>query len=161
VARGDFRRDLYARLAGWVIRLPPLRERRADLAALLRLFLARLAPHRRLDLSATFMERVALHDWPMNVRELRAFVARALVEAGSDLLDLATAEAALQKEPAPPRPSAPAPAPIGEPDREQLAALLTEARGNVELVADRLGRHRQQVYRWMKRHGLEVERFRR
>ncbi len=69
VREGTFRADLYARLAQWVIQLPPLRDRRKDIPALTRTLLARLdAPVRTLtpDLEAALLA----HPWPLNVRGL-------------------------------------------------------------------------------------------
>src|SRR5690606_25971381 len=77
---GRFRQDLYARLNEYELRLPPLRERKEDVYALVRAFLAR---HGRPDLSPSVPFMVALlhHDWPYNVRELEAAVKRALTLA--------------------------------------------------------------------------------
>ena len=47
------------------------------------------------------------------------------------------------------------------PTREELVALLEQMDGNVARVADHLGKDRQQIYRWAKRYGLDVEAFRR
>jgi DNA-binding NtrC family response regulator len=69
VREGKFRADLYARLAQWVIKLPPLRDHRKDIPALIRTLLARIdAPNRTLtpELEAALL----LHPWPLNVRGL-------------------------------------------------------------------------------------------
>ncbi len=85
VAAGQFREDLYWRLAVVGIRLPPLRERPDDLEPLARHFLARFAPLRPevrgLDFSPEALERLAAHRWPGNVRELMHAVERAVVLA--------------------------------------------------------------------------------
>jgi transcriptional regulator of acetoin/glycerol metabolism len=47
------------------------------------------------------------------------------------------------------------------PPREELEALLVEHAGNVTLLAEHYGRHRKQIYRWLRRHGLEADRYRR
>ena len=78
VARGAFRLDLYHRLAGFELALPPLRARRGDVARLARHFLAQLAGElgpRTLDEPA--LARLLAHDWPGNVRELRNVLRRA------------------------------------------------------------------------------------
>jgi len=78
VARGAFRLDLYHRLAGFELTLPPLRARRADVARLAQHFLAQLGGElgpRTIDGAA--LARLAGHDWPGNVRELRNVLRRA------------------------------------------------------------------------------------
>jgi len=77
VARGEFRRDLYYRLNILDLRLPPLRERRGDIALLIRHFVREVSA--RTDrpfpgLSAEALEVLERHDWPGNVRELRNLV---------------------------------------------------------------------------------------
>jgi two-component system, NtrC family, response regulator AtoC len=81
--RGTFRRDLYHRLGGAVLTLPPLRQRRAEIEPLARLFLARAA--RELDsptpptLTPATLDQLCRHDWPGNIRELRNVIERALL----------------------------------------------------------------------------------
>jgi formate hydrogenlyase transcriptional activator len=91
VAAGTFRQDLYYRLAVFPIRLPPLRERPADLRPLAEHFLARhsAAMHRRLpQVPDAFWEALAAHRWPGNVRELENFVQRALILSPGPVLEL-------------------------------------------------------------------------
>jgi len=77
VATGEFRRDLYERLAGNVIRLPPLRDRPEDIASIGRAFVARhlpagaLASTRRRIETWLDSEEARRHTWPGNVRELQ------------------------------------------------------------------------------------------
>jgi two-component system nitrogen regulation response regulator GlnG len=86
VARRAFREDLYYRLAGFCLRLPPLRERRGDIPLLAAHFLretaAELGP-RHLDAAA--LATLAAASWPGNVRELRNAIRRAaILSTGSD-----------------------------------------------------------------------------
>lgn len=74
-AENRFREDLYYRLAVFPIRLPPLRERMEDLAALVATFLARFAPG--VGVSEEARALLHGHDWPGNVRELRNVLERA------------------------------------------------------------------------------------
>src|SRR4051794_33153985 len=90
--RGGFRLDLYHRLAGFELALPPLRRRRADIAALVQRFLEELAPElgpRTVDEAA--LARLEQHDWPGNVRELRNVIRRAAILSGSRI-DVAALE---------------------------------------------------------------------
>jgi DNA-binding NtrC family response regulator len=78
--RGGFRLDLYHRLAGFELALPPLRRRTGDIPLLVERFLRELAPElgpRTIDPAA--MARLQAHDWPGNVRELRNAVRRAVI----------------------------------------------------------------------------------
>lgn len=76
VSRGEFRSDLYARLAGVTVRAPALKERREDVCALFNHFIECAMPGRRPPISAVGIERLLLHDYPMNVRELRLIAMR-------------------------------------------------------------------------------------
>src|SRR6185503_18952174 len=80
VDAGTFRGDLYQRLSGWRVEVPPLRKRREDVAAIGAALLARRdAP----SLSADVAEALILHDWPGNVRELEQTLAAAVIRAGT------------------------------------------------------------------------------
>jgi transcriptional regulator with GAF, ATPase, and Fis domain len=76
VAGGQFRADLYYRIAGWVCQPPPLRERKEDILHLARHFLAQLnGAEPALDLDESVREYLLLRDYPGNVRDLRRVVA--------------------------------------------------------------------------------------
>ena len=75
VADGQFRADLYYRIAGWLCRTPPLRERKEDILHLARHFLGQLDAKPGLDLDEPVREYLLLRDYPGNVRDLRRVVA--------------------------------------------------------------------------------------
>lgn len=77
-AEKRFRRDLYFRLATLRLELPPLRERLADLPALVELLLGRAGRHKAV-LAAGELEELARYPWPGNVRELRSVLDRAVL----------------------------------------------------------------------------------
>jgi transcriptional regulator with AAA-type ATPase domain len=81
VASGRFRADLLARLAGWRLPVPPLRDRREDILVLAELFLGR--ENQRLRLTSHAAEALLLHPWPYNVRELEQVMAAAAVRAAT------------------------------------------------------------------------------
>ena len=89
VAEGAFRPDLYFRLNGITLFVPPLRERRIEIPALAR-ELARQAAreHRRpeVELSEDAVELLVAHDWPGNVRELKSVLRRAVVLSNERIL---------------------------------------------------------------------------
>ncbi len=88
VAAGWFREDLYFRLKGVVLRLPPLRERRRDVAPLAARFLEEASAEagRRLALSEAALGALERHDWPGNVRELQQCLRRAVALAEGAVL---------------------------------------------------------------------------
>jgi formate hydrogenlyase transcriptional activator len=91
VTAGRFREDLYYRLSVFPIRLPPLRERRRDIPALVRAFVARAAERLRVPVrvvSPESMERLVAYDWPGNVRELQNAVERAMIVSRGEELEI-------------------------------------------------------------------------
>jgi DNA-binding NtrC family response regulator len=154
VAQGRFRRDLYARLCGYVLHLPPLLARMEDLGVLVASLLARLEP----DGVARRMSRAAAralfrHRWPLNVRELEQVLRSALATAtGAEIaasdLRLATAPIAADGTTGTTG-ATPAPDP-----RERIVTLLGEHAGNVTAVARALATSPAQVRRLLARYGL-------
>jgi two-component system, NtrC family, response regulator AtoC len=113
VKAGQFREDLYWRLAVVGIRLPPLRERPEDLEALAGHFLARFAPLRPelpgLRFTPEALEALRAHRWPGNVRELMHAVERAVVLAEGPAIGEEELPEAVRN----PSPASPGPAPAG------------------------------------------------
>jgi DNA-binding NtrC family response regulator len=146
VATGLFRRDLYARLAGFIVRLPSLRQRRSDIILLARHFYSIFAGV-PLEATADLAERLLLHAWPMNIRELRMVMNRlAVKDRSSAAHDAADVDLALGIDPPA---MADDPATAGPP-RDELAALLRRFQGKVSELATYYGRHRKQIYRWLE-----------
>jgi two-component system response regulator HydG len=88
VSLGRFRTDLYYRLNGIDVPVPPLRHRRDDIVELAEYFLDRYRIMRPLRLSVPATDALVAYDWPGNVRELERVVERAVALAGSDRLEL-------------------------------------------------------------------------
>jgi DNA-binding NtrC family response regulator len=88
VQSGRFREDLYHRLSTVTLQLPPLRERRSDIAALAGVLLRRLEPELgSKQLSTSALAVLAAHSWPGNVRELASVLYRAAALAsGAEIL---------------------------------------------------------------------------
>lgn len=94
VQNGEFRQDLWYRVAGFPIVLPPLRERRGDIPALAAHFAERAARHfglRPTRLSAEDVELLVAYDWPGNVRELSSVIDRAAILGEGEGLEVAAA----------------------------------------------------------------------
>ncbi len=88
VTRGLFRSDLYYRLGGVEIHVPPLRARREDICELAAYFLARHNRARELTLSDAAADALRMYAWPGNVRELERFIERTVALADSDQIAL-------------------------------------------------------------------------
>jgi transcriptional regulator with PAS, ATPase and Fis domain len=88
VEQGIFRSDLYYRLSGVEITVPPLRERADDITELARYFLERHRYTRALTLSAAAHEALRAYQWPGNVRELQRVIERAVALAETDSIEL-------------------------------------------------------------------------
>ena len=88
VADGRFRMDLYYRLQGVEVQVPPLRDRRGDVAELAHYFLERYRGVRVLQLSDAALDALVAYNWPGNVRELQRVLERAVALAGSDRLQV-------------------------------------------------------------------------
>lgn len=87
VAEGTFRQDLYQRLAVFVVDVPPLRERRSDIPALVGCFLTDLRSEvGEKEVSSAALSRLAAYGWPGNVRELRNVLYRAAVRVSGRLV---------------------------------------------------------------------------
>jgi len=167
---GEFRGDLFARLAGWTLRLAPLRERLEDVLPILEACLGLLDGSARYRMTADFYEALAVHRWPFNVRELVALARRVqvLLPNGGTLDGQLAAEQLAAQQPTPnPIPSTSHPTSGGgvatrppAPTAEELVAMLQQCQGNVSMIASKLGYGRTQVYRWMQRFGLRPTDYR-
>lgn len=161
IADGGFRADLYARLAGAVLRVPPLRARRGDILALAEHFLAEPTPAvAKRRLSAQAAERLLLHPWPRNIRELRTAMRRLGLELGDRAeVRRADVDAVLEKPVTkleePSRATGGAGRRPEVPSREELTARMAELRGNVTKLAEHYGKDAKQIYRWLKRYRLD------
>ncbi|WP_437995109.1 sigma 54-interacting transcriptional regulator [Sorangium sp. So ce185] len=172
VERGDFRGDLFARLSGFVLELPPLRKRREDLGLLIAALLRRAAPDRagEISLSCEAARVLLLREWRLNVRELEKCLATAIVLAGSGRVELGhlpppvvVSRSSLPPEvsrPEAPPSERPRPAPEDGARREALIRLLREHRGNISAVARAMGKGRTQIHRWIARYGIEPADYR-
>jgi two-component system response regulator HydG len=161
IRRGKFRSDLYYRLNVIALHLPPLRERREDIALLAQHFIERLAtkengtPKR---LAEETLEALQRYDWPGNVRELENALERAVVLTQGDVL-YPSALPAPVREPPPQRVVSEAPAanPSMEViERAYILWVLQAEGGNKTKAAEVLGIDPSTLYRKLHRYGIEV-----
>lgn len=162
VAAGRFRQDLFMRLKGLELELPPLRERAVDVPYLLRAFLsepASAAP----EVDARLIEVLCLYRWPGNVRELALLARQLLAVHGrepvlklrhlpADIVASALGNAA-QPDGAPPAPTFDR----ASDDLERLAAKLRENGANLSRACAELKISRQRAYRLLA--GQSVQEF--
>ena len=169
VAAGRFRDDLFYRLNVFPVRVPPLRERRDDIALLAALFVERYRREGQPDgFTADALGALLDFDWPGNVRQLENVVQRALAVSDGPKI----AVTAFTDELA----SAPARTAHGvkletlsyrdmletardRATREYLVAIMKDVAGNVTQAAERAGIERESMHRLLKRHGVRSEDF--
>jgi transcriptional regulator of acetoin/glycerol metabolism len=154
VAQGTFREDLYYRLCGAVLRLPPLRER-ADIRELIASVFddeARAVPH-TLVLDAALVERLSLYAWPGNVRQLRHALRYACAVCDATKVELRHLPADIAAE-------LPALTPGGialdtlTDERERIVAALTQHQWRPIPAAQALGISRATLYRRIAKFGI-------
>jgi len=152
VTAGRFRADLLYRLNAIEIHLPPLRERREDIAPLAAHFLNTYSIRYRKQVSSfdsSAMRAMLEHDWPGNVRELQHAIERAVLLAQGDKIQ--AGDFGLRGSRAPQR--------LEELSLEQVEALLIRKamaryEGNVSKAANALGLSRSALYRRLDRYGI-------
>jgi transcriptional regulator with GAF, ATPase, and Fis domain len=167
VRAGRFRADLYHRLSTVAIHLPALRDRPDDVPALAEHFLrtaTEAAGRPTPALDRDFLDSLAAHDWPGNIRELRNVLERAVALSGPETtfaypavglpVGGGSTAAAGAIDPAVPFHEAKAFL-IDTWERQYLAALLAASDRSIKGAARRSGLHRAHLHRLLKKHGLE------
>jgi sigma-54 dependent transcriptional regulator, acetoin dehydrogenase operon transcriptional activator AcoR len=171
LSEAGFRTDLYARLAGYVHDLPPLRERREDLGIVVATLLHDLAPGRAVRLVPEVGRGLYAYDWPRNVRELKHALSSAIVFATDGTVSLEHMPEDVRR--ALDRKATGGSVEVGDAVlpgdatgadgrlRDSLVAALVAHKGNVSEVARAMGRTRMQIHRWMRRFAIDPEDYRR
>lgn len=157
---GKFRQDLYYRLSAFIIRLPPLRDRRNDVPILARHFLERHDFSRRIrkELSRSAERTLIAYDWPGNVRELRNVMERAIILSGAEAtihprhLGLPAEASAAQSEIKLTFDHEPT---LEEMRRHYVEMLNEKYSGHRAKLAGALGISERNLYRLLQRYGLE------
>jgi transcriptional regulator of acetoin/glycerol metabolism len=153
VSSGKMRRDLYYRLKGAKLTLPPLRERE-DIEELANNLLEELTrPALPPELSPCCLEALSAHDWPGNIRELKnsLHVAWVLSDMAPVLRREHLAEEILESSCDADSQSATS---LAEAEASALEAALESAGGNLSKAARLLGIARSTLYRMLERHGM-------
>jgi len=159
VAEGRFRQDLYYRLSVIVIRVPPLRDRRADIPLLIGSFLedaCQRAGQKKM-LSTSALDTLLRHTWPGNVRELRNTIERLVVSSHGSLIEaFELTDTVTPTLPAPrDQPFSDLPT-LDDLERRYLLHVLEAANGNRTRAAEILGVDRRTLYRMAERFGIAL-----
>jgi transcriptional regulator with PAS, ATPase and Fis domain len=161
---GSFRQDLYFRINVFPLDCPALRARREDIPLIIQGFIRHNVARsgkKILGLTPEAMQKVMGYDWPGNVRELRNAIEYAFVLCPSGGIGVQhLPPKILGAEPS--GTACPQPAPLarqvadGE-DKANLISVLRQTRGNQSEAARMLGVSRVTVWKWIKKHGIDVK----
>jgi two-component system nitrogen regulation response regulator NtrX len=160
VNSGAFREDLFFRLNVFPIQLPALRERLEDLPALVAHLAERVRPRHAATFTEAALETLASYSWPGNVRELANLVERLSILSGP-VVDAPAVRQVLRGAATAPAPAAPLlpgrplSDALDEYERGLITAAVTQAQGNMAEAARILQTDRANLYRRMRRLGLE------
>ncbi len=169
VQNGRFRQDLYYRLSVFPIILPPLRERREDIIALVTHFVERASSASRKKVARITARAAASltgYHWPGNIRELENVIERAVILCGEDgVIDACHLPPLLRQAadcPCPPAPTSPLTLDeaVAELETRMITEALRQAGGNAAKAARQLGLTERVMGLRMKKHGLDYRSFR-
>ncbi len=154
IAAGRFREDLYYRLNGVTLRIPPLRERRDDIDLIARYFLekwARSCGRPPLRFSKETLQQLRNHPWPGNVRELENEIERAVALSYGEIIMPADLSEPLQQR----HVASNGGGVLKQSERSLIEQALRNANGNKTQAAEQLGMSREGLRKKLKRLGLE------
>jgi len=154
VRAGTFREDLFYRIQVFPITMPPLRERRDDIPFLAQHFLQQSARRMQKEIRGFLpeaMQKLMLHSWPGNIRELENVVEKAVVLSSQDMITPDLLPSVTQE---PIGQVKPLTAARDEFEQNYLKAVLQLTGGNISRAAQIAGRYRADFYKLLKKHGL-------
>jgi len=175
VTQGTFREDLYFRIAGINVSIPPLRERRMDIPALAEILIQRLCkPGQNLcRLTQGATDRLVNYSFPGNIRELQNILQKALATCDCNIIDAkhihfnehhGINHVAAESTPDHVHDKAGGIVPtngsklsIAEVERHYISTLLAQHDGNRRIVANIMGINERTLYRKLKRYELRME----
>ena len=165
VSTREFREDLFFRLGGYVLELPPLRERRDDIALLAQHFAKRISSEmgmKEVVLKDDVLSALKAYDFPGNVRELKNMIERALIVSGGgeispshlQFLSVRVAGNDGAVSGAPVATENNSPVRLADAEKDMLVKALARTGGNVAKAARDLGINRTKFYRKMTAYGI-------
>ena len=170
VREEKFRQDLYHRIYVFPLLLPPLRERREDIPALIEHFASQVSAQngwKPIPFTAEALEALKSHTWPGNVRELRNMVERLMLLASDGQVDIATVEMAMPRSSNATisstsyRGSGPLSDRVQSFEREVILAELKRSQNNMTSAARALGLERSHLYKKAEQLGIDLRAIRR
>ena len=169
VREENFRQDLFHRIYVFPLALPPLRERREDIPALVDHFAAQVCAQngwKPVPFTPEAMQALQSHQWPGNIRELRNMVERLMLLATDGQVDLTTVEMALPKTSSiGALPTAVGAGPLADRvqsfEREVILAELKRSHQNMSVAAKALGLERSHLYKKAEQLGIDLRAMRR
>ena len=153
VDKGEFREDLLYRINTIHLEIPALRERQEDIIPLAERFITRFCkqygkPALRLDNAAR--EKLMLHPWSGNIRELEHAIEKAVIICDGAFLSAGLFQLQRRNE----APEMPAASTLEDMEKQMIRRTLDKCGGNLSAVASQLGITRQTLYNKMKKYGL-------
>ncbi|QXH80525.1 sigma-54-dependent Fis family transcriptional regulator [Pseudomonas salmasensis] len=154
VADGSFREDLYYRLNGLEVALPPLRER-SDKPQLLDFLLAQEAGTEQVRLDESARQALLAFNWPGNLRQMRTVLRTVVALCEGGRVGLEDLPALIrQARPQGERVDVPCASPLESAERQALLDALAQQRWHMSHVAEQLGVSRNTLYRKLRKHGI-------
>ncbi|MDD5069629.1 MAG: sigma-54 dependent transcriptional regulator [Candidatus Omnitrophica bacterium] len=163
IADGSFREDLFYRLNVIPINLPPLRQRRGDIALLVKDFLSKSSKKIKgkqvNEVSGRVLELMLNYDWPGNVRELENIVERAVIFSKGDCIDEESLpdffhEISIQPHTEEKNKSLPLKEALKSSEKDIIVSALNDCKGNRKKASETLGINRTTLYNKMKEFDL-------
>jgi two-component system response regulator AtoC len=155
---GTFRKDLYFRLNVVTVHLPSLRDRRADIPALVHWFLNKFAPDQTIRITHAAMQDMLQYEWPGNVRELENCIERAVALGSQNVIDVHDLPPAIRRLSGESEilldPELMNSTDLEELERETILRVFEQTKGDKALTGRMLGISRATLYRKLKRYNI-------
>lgn len=148
VEKGSFRRDLFWRIAGFTLQVPPLRERKADIPLLVEQLLGRDPAFHHKKISKAALSILSAYHWPGNVRELLNVLTRAAILQSGDELQPADFPGLIKER------NGPASLKLADVERDHILKVLKESEGHRGKAAEVLGIDPKTLYRKLRDYGI-------
>jgi len=159
VKEGRFREDLFYRILVIPITIPPLRERREDIPALVDLFLKEFSQQMKKEIKGiapAAMQKLMLHDWPGNIRELKNAIEYAITMTRHEVIteDLILQGKTLSQDPLTTLKEA-----RDAFEKDYITRMLDITGGNISKAAKLAGKYRADFYHLLRKHNIRPENF--
>ena len=155
VEDGEFRQDLYYRIAGFPIHLPPLRERRDDIPLLVAQFLE-VTHHQHKTFSQDALATLLNYGFPGNIRELKSIVEQAVLMSDDEVIHISNLPPVVTNQPQQANDARDNVLTLEQVERQYLQELCSRFDGSMQELADQLDLSQRTLYRKLERFGLRL-----